>query len=578
MYKSLFRFLAGFLILVFAVPVLNAQSTLDCSICHSNKVDLWKTSAHGNTQKDVADELAGEWAGLPPDSVINGQDAEDCLACHGPTSITANGGMTEVETLNHFFSTTNGNFTSSTVPLDTLNWPNIACVTCHNVPADHPTTMPELAIFNSFSNAYSMVNSVSDLCGQCHGTLRYSDTDHRRLDAWRNSKHGHGGQSDVASELAEERAGQTPEEVINGDDPENCIACHAPTAVLMNGGISEAEALSLLFTTQDSVFTVSTVPQDTTDWPDVSCIACHNPHKPGDISFFNSTTRTYQVMSSAEELCGQCHGNLRFPDTDHLSYNIEQGTGGKGVADIITMPNVTCVDCHMFSADIDGSNSAMFGGHSWAIFVKEDDGSLISSCTNCHNNMTAEVAKDSIDSWLNQFAVLDSIANEKIILAENKLAGSTDSTQLAKLQNAEFNLMYAESDESGGAHNHFYTQALLKNVIDNSEQIITGVESDGKVIVNNFRLYQNYPNPFNPTTTIQYTIPNKVKTLYTTSQQVQLKVYDVLGREVATLVNNKQNPGNYEVVFDGADLQSGIYFYKLKAGSFVDVKKMILLK
>jgi len=582
MKKSFFNIYFSFTIffLLLGLSLSNAQSTLDCNSCHSDKVDLWKTSAHGNTQSDVASELGSEWAGLPPDSVIFGQDAEDCLACHSPTSITANGGMTEVQTLGHFFSTTNGNFSASTVPLDTLNWPNIACVTCHNVPADHPTSLPGLAIFNSFGNNYSTVSSASNLCGQCHGTLRYADTDHRRFDAWKSSKHGHGGQGDVASELAEERVGQTPDEVINGDDSENCIACHTPTAVLMNGGISESEALALLFTTQDSVFTESTVPQDSSQWTEVACIACHNPHKPGDISYFNSTTRKYEVMSSSEELCGQCHGNLRFPDTDHLSYNIEQGTGGKGVTDKVTMPNVTCVDCHMYSADIDGSNSTMFGGHSWAIFVQEDGGNVISSCTNCHSTMTAEIAKDSINSWLDQFASLDSVANEKIILAQNKLVGSTDSTQLAKLKEAEFNLTYAESDESGGAHNHFYTQALLNNAINNSNQIITGIENDGKPITNEFRLYQNYPNPFNPTTNIKYTV-SSVKTLHSKSQQenlVQIKVYNVLGKEVATLVNKKQNPGNYEITFNGMNLPSGIYFYHLKAGTFTKTRKMILLK
>ncbi len=98
-----------------------------------------------------------------------------------------------------------------------------------------------------------------------------------------------------------------------------------------------------------------------------------------------------------------------------------------------------------------------------------------------------------------------------------------------------------------------------------------------------YKLFQNYPNPFNPTTTIQYTIPNIEKTLHATSQQatsqlVQLKVYDVLGKEVATLVNKEQQPGTYEVIFNASDLPSGIYYYKLETNFKTKVKKMILIK
>ena len=91
-----------------------------------------------------------------------------------------------------------------------------------------------------------------------------------------------------------------------------------------------------------------------------------------------------------------------------------------------------------------------------------------------------------------------------------------------------------------------------------------------------FHLEQNYPNPFNPTTTIKYSIPS-VGTRHALSL-LQLKIYDVLGREVATLVNEEQSAGNYEVIFDGTDLPSGTYYYKLKSGTFSEIKKCILIK
>jgi len=89
-------------------------------------------------------------------------------------------------------------------------------------------------------------------------------------------------------------------------------------------------------------------------------------------------------------------------------------------------------------------------------------------------------------------------------------------------------------------------------------------------VVSNFSLSQNYPNPFNPATTIRYEIPER--------RFVTIKVYDVLGNEVSTLVDEEKASGSYEIKIDGNELTSGIYFYQLKAGSFVETKKMILVK
>jgi len=95
-------------------------------------------------------------------------------------------------------------------------------------------------------------------------------------------------------------------------------------------------------------------------------------------------------------------------------------------------------------------------------------------------------------------------------------------------------------------------------------------ENEKKTIPAEFSLSQNYPNPFNPATTIRFTIPKLQFTI--------LKVYDILGREVATLVNEEKPPGVYEVKFDGSDFVSGVYFYQLKAGSFIQTKKMLIVK
>jgi hypothetical protein len=85
-----------------------------------------------------------------------------------------------------------------------------------------------------------------------------------------------------------------------------------------------------------------------------------------------------------------------------------------------------------------------------------------------------------------------------------------------------------------------------------------------------FKLRQNYPNPFNPATTIRYDLP--------TAEYVTLRVYDILGREVATLVNKRQTAGSYSIRFDANQLSSGLYFYKITAGSFNKTRKMVVMK
>ena len=100
--------------------------------------------------------------------------------------------------------------------------------------------------------------------------------------------------------------------------------------------------------------------------------------------------------------------------------------------------------------------------------------------------------------------------------------------------------------------------------------IITSIGNPVNTIPGEFSLFQNYPNPFNPVTKIRFAIP---KTVFTT-----LKIYDMLGREIQTLVNESLKPGTYETTFDGSQYSSSVYFYKLITDGFTETKKMILIK
>jgi len=85
-----------------------------------------------------------------------------------------------------------------------------------------------------------------------------------------------------------------------------------------------------------------------------------------------------------------------------------------------------------------------------------------------------------------------------------------------------------------------------------------------------YSLSQNYPNPFNPSTTIRYELPSRT--------DVVLKIFDLLGQEVATLVDEEKTAGRYEVLWHAARTASGVYFYRLQSGEFVETKKLVLLK
>lgn len=95
-------------------------------------------------------------------------------------------------------------------------------------------------------------------------------------------------------------------------------------------------------------------------------------------------------------------------------------------------------------------------------------------------------------------------------------------------------------------------------------------ETNSELIPKQFELFQNYPNPFNPSTKIEYAIPS--------DEFVNLTVYNVLGKTISTLVNEQKNTGSYEVIFDASLLSSGVYFYKLTAGKYVNIKKMVVIR
>jgi hypothetical protein len=129
-----------------------------------------------------------------------------------------------------------------------------------------------------------------------------------------------------------------------------------------------------------------------------------------------------------------------------------------------------------------------------------------------------------------------------------------------------------EGEVEGWLHlaSNRYTELIAQTIFvrGTTDSVFSYVDTQN--VINEFKLFQNYPNPFNPSTTIQYSIPEAGK--------VSLKVFNILGEEIATLVNDYKEAGTFKIKFDATRLPSGIYFYTLTAGKFRETKKMILLK
>ncbi len=129
--------------------------------------------------------------------------------------------------------------------------------------------------------------------------------------------------------------------------------------------------------------------------------------------------------------------------------------------------------------------------------------------------------------------------------------------------------------DSDGNNSIITMQDWVNGNLENAFRMLFGYEwttdvETGNPVASEFRLMNNYPNPFNPSTTIKYSVPQ--------GSNVLIKVFDILGNEIETLVNEEKLVGIYEASWNATSLSSGVYFYRLQAGDFISTKKMILLK
>ena len=169
--------------------------------------------------------------------------------------------------------------------------------------------------------------------------------------------------------------------------------------------------------------------------------------------------------------------------------------------------------------------------------------------------ITTEEVSVEIDTKQNSFLykAIESSGNSSYFSC------SVDLSKLNLFTNDSVTVMY-----KNGNGEVFSDYAIWQDKLMNIDQ------QDSKIIPTEYKLFQNFPNPFNPNTTIKYSIPR--------ASLVNIKIYDILGREVEKLIDEEKLPGQYEVQFDAKGLASGVYFYSMQAGSYYAVKKLVVLK
>ncbi len=166
------------------------------------------------------------------------------------------------------------------------------------------------------------------------------------------------------------------------------------------------------------------------------------------------------------------------------------------------------------------------------------------------------------------FLGMANAADINTIWAQFQIARSVIGNGSTTISNSEFQITGTVGQPAigTGSTQNIIHQAGFWSGLD----FITAVEPIPDVVPAVFRLDQNYPNPFNPVTTIQFSVPK--------TAQVSIKLYDILGREVATLLDERMTTGEYKLQFEAAGLASGLYFYRMQSEGFVQSRKLTLLK
>jgi len=547
----------------------------NCMSCHAatpsfvTKFNNWKTSGHANRFRYNIDSAASY--------------STSCMKCHtvgyDHNAFISNGGFDDrARTLGWNWANWSppkpGNWDSLKVKFPSLvAFAQIGCESCHGAGSEHVNGGGD-------TNKISLTVSPGK-CAKCHD----SPPNHNIYNQWRNALH--------SNPVMEGRA----VDITQRNTFSDCNRCHDGE---MYVGFTYGRALTPNTTTADQ--------------EPIGCASCHDPHN--STNEFQLRTRVagsdtlaggihYNVGNAV--VCLDCHKTRRNPVWYTLT-RITSSTWGPHSStqgDVILGKNAAtfgvpfisgshatisdlCVTCHMATTTDTGTVTRdKVGGHSLNLNYAPTNYDHVKGCLGCHPGKTsfddfmAPADYDGnglVESW--QKEVAGCIRNLGHALPH--WAGTYDSVKWqaiaadsnnVNLRKAYWNYLFIKNDKSLGMHNPFFAI----NVLLASVPYAVGIEQQqGAEIPKTFSISQNYPNPFNPSTKIEFEVPRP--------EFVSIKIYDIMGREIADLVHNqKMNPGKYSTSWfgltqDGQKVASGVYFYRIVAGSFVVTKKMVMIK
>jgi cytochrome c551/c552 len=446
---------------------------------------------------------------------------------------------------------------------------NVGCESCHGPGSEH--------VYGGGDTNKIMKSVDEGSCGKCHNT---PESGHE-FAQWKNARHS---QVVWSSSFAQNNYA-TP------NDLGNCIRCHDGQGYVN-------------FTKGKSTFTngMSQAKHEM-----VACASCHDPHS-GTLRTRPTNSDTlangfhYTGVGSGI-VCLDCHKARK----DAVSYpqtrvtNANWGPHHNSQGDLYLGQNLAtfggtpyrqtqhwaflqnaCVTCHMAPTDtLNPANRDKVGGHALYLHNEATDYDHLEACKNCHfgktrfdqfiadqdydGDGTIEPWRKEVEGALTKLRIalppvgVDSVAWQLVAQDSNNV----------NLRKAYFNYLSIAEGSERGMHNAKYTiDALVA-----SKNILTGILPQSSEVPAKYEMSQNYPNPFNPSTKINISL---LKT-----SNVKIVVYDITGKEVAILANTVMNAGRYVIDWNAAKagaLSSGVYFYRINAGNFVDVKKMMLLK
>ncbi|MDX9924355.1 MAG: T9SS type A sorting domain-containing protein [Ignavibacteriaceae bacterium] len=526
-----------------------------CKDCHKfagfggEIVEAWEKTGHANQMKEA---FNGEYSS---------HFQEFCLACHatGYDKKAANDGFDDFPFVYPAVLAPGVYDQTAAMYPEAMKLANVQCEACHG-----PGSVHAASPLSSKENSKISVTMDSQNCAYCHDNGAH----HVFAEQWDYSAHAN------------------PTSYPAGPGRESCVRCHT------GSGFKQFV---------DGVPTTSTDPT----FDAISCASCHEPHS----NAISHQLRKASVKLGNGEivngggngrLCMNCHQSRQNAATYTVKSASHYGPHYATQADVLvgtnvvtwgaTIPNTkhfgvtedACVTCHMFPDPAGAAKKAVHqGAHTFSMRDMDTGVANMDACATCHGNSlgldfhdvnffykgTGDHDGDGVTEGLQ--AEVHGLIEKVSSLLPNPDPHAETSTAWTKVQlEAAYNIRTIYYDNSWGIHNPKFTIALLNKTWD-ALNGITDVD-ENELVPTEFTVYQNYPNPFNPTTNIKFSIPK--------ASNVKVIVYDAIGREVRQLVNNELNAGTHTIQFNASNLASGIYLYRIEAGDFTKVNKMLLIK